>query len=264
VNDRQRADIGAWAPPFELVNAGGTAPVVLLCDHASNQIPQDLESLGLEATQLASHIAWDIGAAGVTRELSRRLDAPAVMSRISRLVVDANRRPGVACLIPEEADHIVVPGNLGLSEEDRDQRVAAYHRPYHQAIAETVERLAVRGPGPAVVSIHSFTPVMDGFERPWPIGILSNLDQRLPRRMISFLRDEGLLVGDNEPYSGDGIYGYTVQQHADPRGLTNVIVELRQDLVDTPHGVTEWADRLERALDALLDDPQMLQRVVAA
>ena len=263
VSAGQDAGTGA-GPPFEALNAGGTAPLLLLCDHASQLIPSDLDSLGLDEAQLAGHIAWDIGAAEVVRELSRRLDAPAVLARYSRRLVDLNRHPDEASLIPGEVDGIVVRGNVGLGPAEREQRVATYHQPYHQAVAEAVERLAVRGPGPAVVSIHSFTPVLGGVERPWEAGILSGRDQRLSLPMLSFLRDLGLLVGDNEPYSGSDIYGYTVQQHARPRGLANVIVELRQDFVDTPHGVAEWVERLRRTLDATLDDPRVLERGVAA
>ena len=259
-------DVGAGAEgsPFELVNAEGTAPVLLLCDHASHMIPVDLDSLGLDDVQRSTHIAWDAGAAEVTRGLSRRLDAPAILARYSRLVVDLNRDPGEASLIPKEVDNIVVPGNQGLGTAERDQRVATFHLPYHRAVAETVERLAARGPGPAVVSIHSFTPVLNGVERPWQVGILSDRDKRLSGPMLSSLRDVGLLVGDNEPYSGTDIYGYTVQQHAGPRGLANVIVELRKDQVDTPSGIFEWVERLERTLCAALDDPQVLERGVAA
>lgn len=251
------------APPFELVNAEGTSPVLLLCDHASNLIPSAFQSLGLDDAHLARHIAWDLGAAEVTRVLSRRLDAPAVLSRYSRLIVDVNREPGVSSLIPEEVDGVVVPGNRGLSAADRERRVATFHRPYHRAIDEAIDRLSTRGQGPAVVSIHSFTPVMEGVERPWPIGILSNRDKRLSHHLIAYLCGEGLIVGDNEPYSGRDIYGFTVQLHADPLGLANVVVELRQDLIDTPLGVTEWAERLEQAILTTLEDPQVLDRDVA-
>lgn len=244
----------AGSRPFEFVNVDGVAPLLLLCDHASNRVPSDLGALGLDDRQLGSHIAWDIGAADVVRELSHRLDAPAVMSRVSRLVVDANRRPGMGSLTPEEVDGTIVPGNLGLGEADRDRRVELFHQPYHRAIAGKLEEMRVGGCLPTVVSIHSFTPVMNGMARPWQIGILSGLDQRLSRHMIAYLRAEGLVVGDNEPYSGSGLYGYTVHQHAESAGLPNATVELRQDLVDTPEGVAEWAERLELVLKAMLGD----------
>lgn len=255
-------DIGSL--PFEFVNADGVAPILLLCDHASNRVPSDLRSLGLDERQLASHIAWDIGAAEVTRELALRLDAPAVMSRTSRLVVDANRRPGTDSLIPEEVDGIIIPGNLGLSEADRDRRVEVFHRPYHRAISERLEAMSAGGQVPTVVSIHSFTPVMNAVARPWQVGILSGIDRRLSLHLISHLRAEGLVVGDNEPYSGSDVYGYTVNQHAESTGLPNVTVELRQDLVDTPHGVVDWSERLARTLGARPENAQNLLGCVPA
>jgi len=259
VEHRHDHDGGTSSRPFEFVNVDGAAPMLLLCDHASNRVPSDLDALGLNDRQLASHIAWDIGAADVVRELARLLDAPAVLSRTSRLVVDANRRPGTGSLIPEEVDGSVVPGNLGLSEADRDRRVERFHHPYHRAIAERLEAMGSDGSVPTVVSIHSFTPVMNGMERPWQIGILSGVDRRLSLHLISHLRAEGLVVGDNEPYSGSDVYGYTVNQHAESTGLPNVTVELRQDLIATPHSVVDWAERLARTLGAR---PENAQRCV--
>ena len=255
---------GAGGPFFETVNAEGAAPVLLLCDHASNFIPSEWAALGLDEAHLARHIAWDIGAAEVTRQLARSLDAPAILSHFSRLLVDPNRQPGVESLIPEQVDGVTIPGNLGLSAVEKERRLATFHRPYHQAVEQALDRLAARGPGPAVISVHSFTPVMEGVERPWQVAILWNTDPRLPQPLIGRLRDEGLMVGDNEPYSGRHIHGYTMQHHADPRGLANVLIELRQDLIDTRHGAAEWAEVLERCLVPVLADPSVLERGVAA
>ncbi len=249
---------------FELINPEGAAQVLLLCDHASNRIPAPWGSLGLDEGQVCRHIAWDIGAAEVTRILSERLDAPAVLSRFSRLLVDPNRQPDVESLIPEEVDGVTIPGNQDLTDLERERRLAAFHRPYHQAIEETLIRMEARGPGPAIISMHSFTPVMEGVERPWQIAILWNADPRMPVPLMENLRAQGLTVGDNEPYSGRHIHGYTLQHHADPRGAANVLIEVRQDLIDTRHGAAEWADVLEGALLPILADPRVFERGVAA
>ncbi len=245
--------------PFEHVNETGAAPLLLLCDHATNFLPRAFKSLGLDQAQLARHIAWDIGIAEVTRDIARRLDAPAVMTHFSRLIVDPNRPLDDPTLIPQIGDGVIVPGNRDLSAEDRQRRLDTFHRPYHRAIDRTLDAMAARGPGPAVVSMHSFTPVMKGFERPWQIGVLWNDDPRLPRPVMANLRAQGIAVGDNEPYSGRGGCGHTLQEHADRRGLANVLIEVRQDLIDTHQGATQWAALLAKVLSEVLSDSRILQ-----
>lgn len=241
--------------PVELYNQAGAAPVVVLCDHAAPFIPRALGSLGLSESELARHIAWDIGAAEVTRGLARMLDARAVLSRFSRLIVDPNRDPADPTLIPEISDGVIVPANRALSEVAVEARIATFHRPYHDAVARTLDALLERETPPVVISVHSFTPVMKGRERPWQVGILWNDDPRLPEPLMARLRAQGLTVGDNQPYSGRDGHGYSLHRHADARGLANVLIELRQDLVDTRHGAAEWAERLNRTLRAVLEDP---------
>jgi predicted N-formylglutamate amidohydrolase len=245
--------------PFERVNPAGAAPLLLLCDHATNFLPRAFRSLGLDQAQLARHIAWDIGVAEVTRELARRLDAPAILSHFSRLIVDPNRPLDDPTLIPQIGDGIVVPGNRNLSPEARGRRLETFHRPYHQAIEQSLDAMAARGPGPAVVSMHSFTPVMKGFERPWQVGVLWNRDPRLPQPLMAKLRAQGIAVGDNEPYSGRGGCGHTLQTHADRRGLPNVLIELRQDLIDTHHAAAQWSALLAKALTEVARDQGILQ-----
>jgi predicted N-formylglutamate amidohydrolase len=245
--------------PFELVNETGAAPVLLLCDHATNFLPRAFKSLGLDEAQLARHIAWDIGIAEVTRDMARRLDAPAIMTHFSRLIVDPNRPLDDPTLIPQIGDGIIVPGNRVLSDQDRERRLDTFHWPYHRAVGRTLDALSARGPGPAVVSMHSFTPVMKGFERPWQIGVLWNEDPRLPQPVMAKLRAQGITVGDNEPYSGRGGCGHTLQDHADRRGLANVLIEVRQDLIDTHHGAAEWAALLAKVLSEVLSDSRILQ-----
>ena len=245
--------------PFEVLNPEAEAPVLLLCDHASNFMPRAFGGLGLDEAQLARHIALDIGAAEVTRDLARRLGAPAMLSRFSRLIVDPNRIVDDPTLIPQIADGTVVPGNRDLSPAARDERIAAFHAPYHAAIEAKLDAMIARGPLPAIISMHSFTPVMRGFERPWQIGILWNRDPRLPLPVMARLRAEGLTVGDNEPYSGRDHHGHTLHTHAEPRGLANVLIEVRQDLIDTHHGAAEWAERLGKVLAEALADPELYE-----
>src|SRR5262245_5736360 len=198
-------------PPFEIVNPDGSARVVLIADHAGRAIPNVLGTLGLGPAALARHIAWDIGIGDVTRRLSRRLDAAAALAGYSRLVIDCNRKLGNPTSMAQESDHVAVPGNRGLTPAQRAQRVDALFTPYHDAITRVLEGRLRAGLVPALVSMHSFTPVMNGFERPWQIGILWNRDPRLPLPLIKRLATEpGLTVGDNEPYSGRAEQGYSI------------------------------------------------------
>jgi predicted N-formylglutamate amidohydrolase len=163
--------------------------------------------------------------------------------------------------MPEISDGTIVPGNRELGEGQRQARIETFFKPYHDAI--DVQLDAMQAPGktagsaPALVSMHSFTPIMHGVQRPWEIGILWNRDPRLPRPLMERLRAEGLTVGDNEPYSGADGHGYTQHTHGDRRGLVNVLIEVRQDLIDTQQGAALWADRLGAALDAVLRDPAL-------
>ena len=251
--------------PFESLNDGGGAPLLVICDHASAFIPRALGSLGLDRAHLARHIALDIGAAEVARRLAERLDAPAVLSRFSRLIVDPNRTLDAPSLIPAVSDGVEVPGNRNLLPTAREARIATFHQAYHEAVEARLARLrgalTARRPGgaPALISVHSFTPVMAGQERPWHIGILWNRDPRLPRPLIERLRALGLTVGDNQPYTGRDTHGYSVHRHAEPHGLANVLIEVRQDLIDTHHGAAEWSALLAGALEDILTDPGIFE-----
>lgn len=239
-------------PPVELFNPGAVAPLLLVCDHAGRQVPRRLGRLGLGADAFERHIAWDIGAAQVARRLATQFAASLVLSAYSRLVVDTNRRPGDPTAIPEESDGTVVPANRGLSEVDRAARFAAVHEPYHAAIAARIAAVRQRGAVPAIVSIHSFTPSFKGFARPWQIGVLWNRDGRMARPLMDHLAAAGVAVGDNQPYSGQDRHGYTMPRHAEDTGLPHVLIEIRQDLIDTPAGADEWAAKLAEALNPLL------------
>lgn len=253
--------------PYELYNEDAGGRLLLVCDHASNHIPDRLERLGLSDAELARHIGWDIGAADVTRHLSDRLGAPAVLAGYSRLVIDCNRSLDHPGLILAESDRTPVPGNTGLQAPQRQARIAELFEPYHAAVDEQVERLrTLCSPGetPVVISIHSFTPVFDGVERPWQIGILWNLDPRLPVPLIARLREsEDLVVGDNEPYSAREGFGHTLERHGDEGGLANALIEVRQDLIDTHHGAAAWAERLATVLQEALTDGALYRPRVA-
>ncbi|MCW8836266.1 MAG: N-formylglutamate amidohydrolase [Rhodospirillales bacterium] len=239
-------------PVYEIFNPGGDTPLLLLCDHASNVVPASLDQLGLDDATFERHVAYDIGAAALTRILSERLNAPALLSGYSRLVIDVNRQPGDPGSIPEVSDDIEIPGNKGLSEVQKVERAEVFHWPYHHAITNAVGHLWAMGKPPAVFSIHSFTPHMSGERRPWDAGVLWNRDPRIAVPMINFLRqNEHLVIGDNEPYSGKEI-AYSIDQHAGTSGLPNCAIEIRQDLVATENGIGEWADHMTAALKSIL------------
>ncbi|HYD65041.1 N-formylglutamate amidohydrolase [Azospirillum sp.] len=245
-------------PPVSVLNAQGRAPVVLVCDHASPAVPRSLDRLGLGEEQFARHIAYDIGAAEVTRLLSARFAAPAVLSGYSRLIIDLNRALEDSTAVPVVSDDVVVPGNRALDAEDTRRRVEAFFTPYHDAVAAVIAGKRAQGQVPALLSIHSFTPEMRGVQRPWHVGVLWDHDPRIPIPLIERLRADGRwVVGDNEPYSGRNTLGGTVETHATPAGLPNVLIEVRQDLIATPEGCAQWAQVLGDALVPILADPNL-------
>jgi predicted N-formylglutamate amidohydrolase len=232
-------------PPVELVNAGGRSSAVLVCDHASNRVPRRLGSLGLNAVQLADHIGWDPGAADVARRLSALLDAPLVLSGYSRLVIDCNRPLRSAESIAEQSGGVPVPGNHGLSPLERENRINALFRPYHDAIDRLIDD-RTRRPS-LLLSIHSFTPMLNGRPRPWHIGVSHWRDRRLAALMLGALAHIGeFTVGDNEPYPIDDDVDYTIPVHGEGRGLPGVMIEIRQDRIQTAAGAA-WAARLAEA-----------------
>lgn len=245
--------LGADDPaPVTCVNPdGGT--MLLICDHASARIPRQLDNLGLGADALARHIAWDIGAAKVSHILADRFQAPLILCGYSRLVVDCNRHLDDPTAIAVESDHVPIPGNRNLSAADSAARAQAIYHPYHRAIDGQIARLKTALAAPPVISVHSFTPVFEGYERPWHIGVLWNQDDRLAKPFMQALRARGdVLVGDNQPYSARENYGYSVAVHAEDHGLPHLLLEIRQDLIDTDAGVASWSAIVGNALfDAL-------------
>ncbi len=247
-------------PAFEVINPAGGAGYLLTCDHASNALPAGYGTLGLEPTALARHIAYDIGAADVTRRLAAALDAPAVLSAMSRLFIDLNRQPGHEQSIIEESDHVVVPGNLDLDENERARRERDWFEPYHQAVTGRLRAMA-QNAVPALFAIHSFTPILDGNERPWHVGLVYKDDDRLAGPLVEALAVfPGVVVGDNEPYSGWDPTGYGIRVHGAAMGIPHVIIELRQDLIDTHHGAEAWAGRLAAAIRTTVRRSQPWER----
>ena len=242
--------------PVERFHVAGKARCLLLCDHAGRKVPARLDGLGLPEHELRRHIGWDIGAADVTRALALLLDAPAVLCHSSRLVIDPNRRPGQPDSIPEVSDGTEVPANRQVDAAEARRRLREGFVPYHRAVARQIGRLRRRLGIAAILSIHSFTPILQRGWRPWEIAVLWDEDDRLAAPVLAALRrDRSLRVGDNEPYSGRYPVGYTIPFHARRPGLPHVTFELRQDLIDTQARAAAWADRLADALRAPLADP---------
>ena len=244
-------------PPVTVLRPGATRPVLVLCDHASNAVPSGID-LGVPAGEMRRHVAFDIGGRRMAERLSERLGATAVFSSYSRLVMDLNRPPGDPTSTPAVSDGTVVPANRDVPPDEVARRADALYRPYHDRVAAEIRRLSAGGAVPAIVSVHSFTPVMHGFRRPWQVGLLWDWDPRMAVPMIArLLRRGDLCVGDNQPYSGRGMVGHTIDVHCTAAGLPNALVEVRQDLVATDADADRWADLLSAALVPVLDDPAL-------
>jgi predicted N-formylglutamate amidohydrolase len=247
---------GASAP-FVRIAGDSVSSLILLCDHASNRVPDEFGDLGLPHAELSRHIAYDPGAAAVTRRLAARIGAPAMMSTFSRLVIDPNRGEDDPTLVMRLSDGALVPGNVHVDGSEKRRRIARFHQPYHAAIAAEIDDRLARGIVPALISIHSFTPVWRGRARPWHIGVLWDCDRRLAAPLIAALAaDPTLNVGDNEPYTG-ALHGDTLYRHGTRRGLAHALIELRQDLIADDDGADAWAARLA----VILTDLNRLENV---
>jgi predicted N-formylglutamate amidohydrolase len=232
--------------PFSVTNQGGSAPFLLLGDHAGRAIPKALGDLGVAPEAMDRHIAWDIGVSGLGRKLAARLDACFVEQTYSRLVLDCNRKVGAADRAPAVSDGVAIPGNAGMSAGDLAVREREIYTPYQNAIAAALDARAGRPTW--LVSLHSFTPVMAGLARPWRMGVLHRNDSDLSRRMLALLKAElGDAAGDNQPYAMDGTDN-TVPLHADPRGLDYLEIEVRQDLLADDAGQEAAAALIARLL----------------
>jgi len=235
--------------PAIVVNPNGQSDIVLVCEHAGRIIPKSLGSLGLADGDLSRHFAWDIGAEAVSRKLSALLDAPLILQRYSRLVYDCNRPPESASAMPVIGESTPIPGNEGLNAAQKLERIESIYRPFHAAVSAVLDARAAANRPAILATIHSFTPVFKGNRRNLHLGMLHDRDARFADRVLAVLgRTSDIVVKRNEPYGpADGVC-HTLNLHAGVRGLLNVMIEIRNDLIETDKGQTEWAERLAKTL----------------
>lgn len=240
--------------PYAVFNPDGSSPVLVVCDHASPVIPHEFQQLGLNDDHLDGHIAWDIGAAEVAMLVARHLDATSVMARQSRLVVDCNRHLQDPSAFAPISDGVVVPGNQNLSDQHREDRAERFFWPYHAQIARRLAAIQDLNQDPVLISIHSFTPILQEFARPWKIGVLWDEDPTVPVPLIDKLSERigAEFVGDNQPYSGKDPEDFTVDYHVERMGIAHASIEIRQDLIDSDSGINKWATVLAEVLAEVL------------
>jgi predicted N-formylglutamate amidohydrolase len=235
--------------PFEVAGRDGRSPFVVICDHAGSRLPRALGTLGLSAAELASHVAWDIGAGGVARRLAATLDAFVACQVYSRLVIDCNRPLGAADSIVTLSERTVVVGNQNLTPGAAAARAGELFHPYHDQIRRELDRRKQANRPSVLVAVHSFTPVFLDRARPWHVGVLFNREARLAEALLRLLRAEGdLVVGCNEPYAASAQSDFSIVHHGEDRGLQCVEIEIRQDLIAHEAGQIAWAARLARLL----------------
>lgn len=240
---------GDWPEPVEVLNEKGRSDIVLLCEHASNHMPAEYGGLGLDAGHLERHIAWDIGAAELTRRLSARLDAPAFLGTYSRLLLDLNRPLGSPGSIPIRSEDTDIPGNAGIGELEPARRGERIFTPFHDRVAGHLDIRVQKNRPTRIVTIHSFTPVFLGVSRPWHAGVLSARATAYGEAILSALRADGALnVAANVPYAVSRDTDYAVPVHGDDRSLDAVLIEVRQDLVADVDGIDQWCDLLATSL----------------
>lgn len=241
-------------PSVTVERPDGSSPYLLTCDHAGNRIPRRLGTLGLRGPDLEGHVAWDIGAAGVARRLSERLDATLVLQTYSRLVIDCNRPLDSPDSIAITSEDMEIPGNRNLDPVAAEARAREIFHAYHDRIAAALDARQASGQPSLLVAVHSFAPVYKGVRRPWHVGILYGRDGRLAGTLLELLAGEGdLCIGDNEPYSVDDESDYTIPTHGERRGIPHVLIEIRQDLIATAPGQSGWAARLSELLGRACD-----------
>jgi predicted N-formylglutamate amidohydrolase len=236
-------------PPFIEIGLQGRSNFVVVVDHAGRRIPRRLNDLGLPAPELQRHIAWDIGALAVARQVAAALDAPLVAQNYSRLVIDCNRDPTVATSIPRTSESVDIPGNMGLSEADIAVRRSEIFEPYHSRVRALLDARLAAGRLTILVAQHSMTDVYQGVRRTMHAAVLYNRDRRFAGLVLDRLRREAqLIIADNEPYFVSDATDYTIPRHGEARGLPHVEIEIRQDLVGDEAGQTDWARRITQAL----------------
>ncbi|MGI9383821.1 MAG: DUF1244 domain-containing protein [Methyloligellaceae bacterium] len=259
--DRPGANGDATFAAYERHEGDVRSGCLLICDHASNALPSGYGTLGLSSAELERHIAYDIGAAAVTRNLSQSLMAPAVLSCFSRLLIDPNRGADDPTLVMRISDGAIVPGNATIDAAEIARRIARYYEPYHGAIDGAIDAAVAVGHPPLLLSIHSFTEAWKGRPRPWHATVLWDKDHRLALPLVEALRQEDdLVIGENEPYSGQ-LRGDTLYRHGTHRGLAHALIEIRQDLIREEAGQREWAERLQRVMGRVLGRAELAQEL---
>ncbi|MBB4066148.1 N-formylglutamate amidohydrolase [Gellertiella hungarica] len=233
-----------------VLNPEGTSPYVLLCEHASRHIPARYAGLGLPEADQSAHIAWDIGAKMMALAMAEALDAPLVMAGFSRLLIDLNRPLQSRSSIPVVSETTPIRGNENLTEAERDYRVRTYFQPFQEAVGALLDRRREKGVPTAVIGVHSFTPVFKGFSRPWASGVLCSHSLAFGQALVAALDRPDAPSAVNEPYVIETEEDYTVPVHGEARGLTAVLIEIRQDLIANREGALEWAGHCVRALRA--------------
>lgn len=241
-----------WPAPFRVLNACGPSRFLLTCEHASNHMPAEYAGLGVSEEDRRRHIAWDIGAAALTERLSALLDAPAILSGYSRLLIDLNRPPGVPSSIPQRSEATDIPGNADVSSAERQRRVERMFMPYHTALSALIDDRQKAGGARFIIAVHSFTPVFHGVARPWHVGVLFGRDRLLAEHLAAaYAAEEGIVAGTNVPYVIDRESDYTIPVHGEDRDIPALLLEIRQDLLGDDEGIEAWAVRTARALDCL-------------
>jgi predicted N-formylglutamate amidohydrolase len=238
-----------WPAPVEVLNAGSDTELVLICDHASNHIPAEYRRLGVSEADLLRHIAWDVGAADLTRGLAERLGAPAFLGTYSRLLVDLNRPFGSPTSMPVLSEATRIPGNEELKPSEIERRRRLVFEPFHAAVASFLDARERASKRSRIVAIHSFTPVFLGVPRPWHVGILHDDEPAYAGRVMEGLaRDLALIVGKNVPYQIDRASDYAIPVHGTDRGSPALLIEVRNDLISDGDGIRDWTRRLAEVL----------------
>lgn len=241
--------------PYHIFGEDRSSPWLVTCDHASNRIPPDLgATLGIPPEDMARHIAYDVGAAGMALRLAEQMDAPLIMTDYSRLVIDPNRGEDDPTLVMRLYDGTIIPANARVDAAETERRLNALYRPYHDALGA----LAGRRADTRILAVHSFTRQLRGRDpRPWHVGVLFGRDRRLADPLLTRLEAESdLIVGANEPYGGH-LDGDSIDRHAIRTGRPNVLIEVRNDLIEAEHDQIAWADRLAPLLEAAAQDANL-------
>jgi len=245
----QSVPTAEWPEPIEILNEDSDCEIVLICEHAANHIPPEYDRLGVTDEDLQRHIAWDVGAAAVTRGLAQALGASAFLGTYSRLLVDLNRPFGCLSSMPVRSEATSIPGNVDLTEAEFLRRRERVFDPFHDRIAARLDAREAAGLKTRIVAIHSFTPVYLGVARPWHVGILFDRSADFAEATIAALsRDSALVVGANVPYVIDRDEDYAIPVFGTDRGNPAILVEIRNDLISDVAGIADWTRRMARVL----------------